>query len=140
MATVDVEDFEDAVLMVSEPGTSARAWVCRATGKVYVRSELVDAALAPVPQDIDDPERYVPVPDVRTLGLGLQLVFDFAKAAMPDDYEAVQQMFKRPGAYAAFSDLVDERGLDDRWHAFREAQTRAVMAGWCEENGLQLAS
>ena len=139
MTTVNVDDLEDAVLMVSEAGTEAKAWVSLDTGEVHVRSELVAAALAPLPDDIDSSERYVPVPSMNTLDLGLQLVFDFADAALPDDAERVRGMFKRAGAYRAFSELLAERGLTDRWHDFREAQTRAVLAGWCEEHGLQLA-
>jgi hypothetical protein len=138
MPVVNAEDLEDAVLMVSEAGTEAEAWVSLDTGEVHVRSDLVDEELAPVPADIDTSERYVAVPDVRTLDLGIQLVFDFAASAMPDDAARVHQMFKRSGAYGRFSELVAERGLTDRWHDFREAQTRAALAGWCEENGLAL--
>jgi hypothetical protein len=138
MATVNAEDLEDAVLMVSEAGTGTEAWVSLDTGEVHVRSELVDQELAPLPADIDSSERYVPVPDMRTLELGLELVFDFADAAMPDDAGRVRQMFRHAGAYRHFSELVGERGLTDRWHDFREAQTRAALAGWCEENGLAL--
>jgi hypothetical protein len=138
MPEVDAYDLEDAVLMVSEAGTDAEAWVSLDTGEVHVRSELVDEALAPLPQDIDSSARYVPVPRTSTLDLGLELVFDFADAAMPDDADRVRQMFKRPDAYRHFSELVGERGLTDRWHDFREAQTRAALAGWCEAHGLQL--
>jgi hypothetical protein len=138
MVIVNVEDFEDAVLMVSEAGTEAQAWVSLDTGTVHVRSELVDEELAPLPDDIDTSERYVPVPTMNTLDLGMQLVFDFVDAAMPDDEEYVRQMFKRSGAYRRFSELVEERGLTDRWHDFREAQTRAVLASWCEDHGLAL--
>lgn len=138
MPVVNAEDLEDAVLIVSEAGTSDEAWVSLDTGQVHVRSETVDAELAPLPDDIDSSERYVPVPHMRELDLGLELVFDFADAAMPDDADAVRQMFKRSDAYRHFSELVEERGLTDRWHDFREAQTRAVLSGWCAENGLQL--
>jgi len=139
VVAVNVDDLEDAVLMVSETGTEDEAWVCLDTGTVHVRSELVDEALAPLADDIDTSERYVPVPHMRELALGLELVFDFADAALPDDADNVRKMFKRAGAYDKFSDLVAQRGLTDRWHAFREAQTRAVLGAWCEEHGLALA-
>ena len=139
MPEVDANDLEDAVLMVSEAGTDAEAWVSLDTGQVHVRSELVDEELAPLPEDIDSSERYVPVPRMSTLNLGLELVFDFTGAAMPDDLDRVRRMFRKPGAYRDFSELLEERGLTDRWHDFREAQTRAMLAGWCEEHGLQLA-
>jgi len=139
LATVNADEFEDAVLMVSEPGTPDQAWVCLDTGAVYVRSEMIDEELAPLPDDIDTSDRYVPVPRMSNLALGLELVFDFADAALPDDAQRVRQMFKRAGAYGQFSELVAQRGLTDHWHVFREAQTRAVLGGWCEEHGLQLA-
>jgi len=138
MNTVDAGELEDAVLIVSEPGTSDEAWVSLDTGQLHIRSEMVDDELAPLPEDIASSGRYVPVPHMRTLDLGLELVFDFADAAMPGDADRVRQMFKRAGAYGDFSELVAERGLTDRWHDFREAQTRAVLAGWCAENGLEL--
>lgn len=139
MPTVDANDLEDAVLIVSEPGTPDRAWVSLDTGQVHIRSEVVDEELAPLPDDVDASPRYVPVPDMGTLDLGLELVFDFADAALPDEADRVRQMFKRSEAYRHFSELVEERGLTGRWHDFREAQTRAVLAGWCAEHGLQLA-
>jgi hypothetical protein len=138
MPVVNAEDLEDAVLIVSEPGTPDKAWVSLDTGQVHIRSQMVDEELAPLPDAIDSANRYVPVPHMSKLDLGLELVFDFADAAMLDDADRVRQMFKRPDAYRHFSELVGERGLTDRWHDFREAQTRAVLAGWCEENGLQL--
>jgi hypothetical protein len=138
MVTVDAGELEDAVLIVSESGTLDEAWVSLDTGRVHIRSEMVDEELASLPEDIDTSDRYVPVPHMRTLDLGLELVFDFADAAMLEDADRVRQMFKRSDAYRHFSELVAERGLTDRWHDFREAQTRAVLAGWCEENGLVL--
>ncbi|QNA90216.1 hypothetical protein G4G28_20030 [Massilia sp. Dwa41.01b] len=137
MATVYAEDLEDAVLMVSEPGTTDAAWVSLDTGQVHVRSALVETQ-APLPGNIDSSERYVPVPHMRTLALGLELVFDFADAAMEDDADRVREMFRRPDGYRDFSTLVEERGLEERWHDFREAQTRAVLAAWCAQHGLEL--
>jgi hypothetical protein len=138
MLVVDAEELEDAVLMVSDAGTTDEAWVSLDTGAVHIRSELVNEALAPLPADIDTSDRYVPVPAVSALALGLEVVFDFVGAAMPDDEARVRQLFKRAGGYRVFGELVAERGLTDRWHDFREAQTHAALAGWCEENGLQL--
>ena len=138
MAVVDAEDLEDAVLIVSDQGTTDAAWVSLDTGAVHVRSDLVDEELAPVPDDVETSGRYVPVPRVGELGLGLEVVFDFVAAAMPDDQERVSRMFKHAGGYRVFGELVAERGLTERWHDFREAQTRAALAGWCAEHGLEL--
>lgn len=139
LVTVNADEFEDAVLTVSDPDTADEAWVCLDTGEVLVRSEAIDEELAPLPDDIETSDRYVPVPRVGNLALGLELVFDFADAALPDDAERVRDMFKRAGGYREFSELVEQQGLSGHWHVFREAQTRAVLGAWCEQHGLQLA-
>ena len=139
MASVNAGDLEIAMTLVSGQNYLAEAWVCRETGKVFVRSDEVDPIMEPIPDDIDDDEKYLPIPDARSLDLGHTLVFRFTEAEMAQDYEQVRQMFRRSGAYGRFNRLVDDRGLRERWHRFRDEQTRAVLAAWCEENGLTLA-
>lgn len=137
MATVNADDLENAVLLVSGLGL-AEAWVSLETGAVYLRGDDVPEEAGPLPEDIDDPERYASVPDARSLDLCQELVFDFTEAEMPDEYERVRKMFRRPGAYRNFSRLIDDRDLRKRWHAYRDERTVAALRDWCEENGLQL--
>ncbi|VXC62237.1 UPF0158 family protein [Massilia sp. 9I] len=139
MATVNADDLENAMLLVSGQGGLAEAWVSLETGSVYVRSDDIPEEAGPLPEDIDDPARYASVPDSNSLDLGQALVFAFTEAEMPDEYERVRQMFRRPGAYRNFSRLVDDRDLRDRWHDYRNERTAAALRDWCEENGLQLA-
>lgn len=140
MVSVDPDALENAVLMVSAPSDRAEAWVHLDTGKVYVRSDCISEEADPLPDDIDTSERYVPLPDARTLDLGQALVFGFTENAMPDAYERVRHMFRRSGGYRQFGRLVDERGLRERWHAFRQERTLAALRAWCEENGLRLGA
>ena len=140
MASVNAEDLETAVTLVSDQNYLAEGWVCRETGKVYVRSDEVGPVMDEVPDDVEDDEKYVSIPDARSLDLGHTLVFNFTEAEMAQEYDRVRQMFRRPGAYRHFGKLVDERGLRDRWHAFRDEQTRAALKAWCEENDLQLGA
>ena len=138
MTTVDANELEDAVLMVSAPADAAEAWVCLDTGAVYVRSDCIPEEAGPLPADIDSSERYVSVPDARHLDLGQEQVFAFVEAELPDEYDRVRQMFRRSGAYGQFGRLVNDRGLRDRWHAFRQERTVLALRAWCEENGLSL--
>jgi hypothetical protein len=138
MATVNAEDLETAVTLVSDQNYVAEGWVSRATGKVYVRSDEVGPVMDEVPDGVEDDEKYLSIPDARSLDLGQTLVFNFVEAELPNEYDRVRQMFRRPGAYRQFNKLVDDRDLRERWHAFRDEQTRAALKGWCEENGLQL--
>ena len=136
MATVDLDELENAVLLVSGNG-AVEAWVCRDTGSVHLRGSDIPEEAGPLPADIDTSGRFVSVPDARSLDLGQALVFGFAEAELPDEYDRVRQMFRRPGAYGNFSRLLDGRGLRERWHAFRDQRTVAALRAWCEENGLR---
>jgi hypothetical protein len=137
MTSVNADELENAMILVDDPG-SGEAWVCPATGKVYVRSDVV-GELEPLPDDIDEEGRYIPVPGQRSLDLGQALVLNFVRQHSPADEDEVRQLFRRAGAYGRFSALLDKRGLRDRWHAFREEQTLEAMRAWCEGHGLALS-
>ena len=136
MATVNAFDLENAMILADDPGSEA--WVSLETGHVHIRSDLV-GELEALPDNIGEEGHYIPVPGQRALELGRALVIDFVQHHMPSDEDEVRQIFRRVGAYARFSALVDKRGLRDRWHAFREQRTLDAMRAWCEDNGLTLA-
>lgn len=137
MATVNLNELEDVMILVDGP-SFVEAWICLDTGKVFMRGEAIDPEWGPLPDDIDTSSRYVAVPGARDLDLGQALVFGFVDAEMPDEAGRVRQIFRRQGAYREFGRLLDERGLRERWHAFRHERTVSALREWCEENGLQL--
>lgn len=137
MAKVNKDELENAMILMDQPA-SGEAWVCRTTGKVIIRSDLISEH-EPVPEDVDEYDKYVTVPGLTRLDLGHALVFDFVVEHMPDAEDEVRRMFRRPGAYRRFSNLMDDRGLRDRWHAFRDERTLAALREWCEDNDLTLA-
>lgn len=136
MATVNAFDLDNAMILADDPGSEA--WVSLETGHVHIRSDLV-GELEALPDDIGEEGHYIPVPGQHTLELGRALVIDFVQRHMPSDEDEVRRIFRRAGAYARFSALVDKRGLRDRWHAFREQRTLDAMRAWCEQHGLNLA-
>jgi hypothetical protein len=69
------------------------------TGAVHVRSDLVDEALAPLPEDIDTSNRYVHCPGSARSRSGWRW-YSISSEAMPDDEERVRRMFKRRAATA----------------------------------------
>lgn len=99
--------------MVDEFDGKAKAWVARETGIVHVRNDEYMDDETPLPADVEDDERYVPVPDIKQLDLGKRLEFRFTEAHMPGDEHAVRESFRKKGAYSRFSDLVAERGETD---------------------------
>lgn len=136
MATVNAFDLDNAMILADDP--RSEAWVSLETGHVHIRSDLV-GELEALPADIGAEGHYIPVPGQHTLELGRALVIDFVQRHMPSDEDEVRRIFRRAGAYARFSALVDKRGLRDRWHAFREQRTLDAMRAWCEQHGLNLA-
>ena len=91
------------------------------------------------PDDIDDPEKYVPVPDKRDLDLGSHLVFDFTAQYLPQHYDQVRDMFRRQRAYGRFKGLLERQDKLQAWYAFSEEQAAKALGEWCKEEGLQLA-
>lgn len=136
---VKLSDLEEALLFVGMgSGFDTAAWVCRETGAVHRHSDDTDA-FEPLPQDIDDAERYVAVPDKHELGLGKPLALEFARTHLPACYEQVYAMFSHRGAYARFKDLLDRQHSLDAWHQWEAEQTRQALREWCADNGLTLA-
>jgi len=110
------KDILEAFEFVSAGGLGEhQALLCRQSGKVYWDSDFSDD-LEELPDDIDDCEKYVSIPDKRELDLGKPLVLDFARQFLPDDFDEVRQIFNRRGAYARFKDLLDRRGALNQWY------------------------
>ncbi|RZN00375.1 hypothetical protein CWO91_34080 [Bradyrhizobium genosp. SA-3] len=117
-----------------------RAFVCRQTGKIYYQTDFMDAAEFndELPDDIDDEEKYVALPDKRELGLGKPLVLDFAREFQPDDFDDVRYFFSKRGAYPKFKALLARRAAIDRWHAFENEATEQALREWCKENEIEI--
>lgn len=135
-AGVKLDDLEEALSIVGGGmGGDAQAWVCRATGAVIWYSEEVDD-LPPLPKDIDDETRYVPVPDKRELGLGKPSALEFTRTHLPECEEQVYGIFSHRGAYARFKSLLEHHDCLDAWYQWETEQTRQALRDWCKLNGL----
>lgn len=136
---VKLDELEDALMFVSTGGMfDNAAWIRRATGEVLWHCDDV-GDFEPVPEDIDVGDRYVALPDKHDLDLGKPLVLDFARAHLPEQFEQVQDIFSRSGAYARFKDLLDRHDRLDAWYQWEADKTRQALREWCEANDIQLA-
>lgn len=136
---VKLDELEDALQFVGSGEIFGNAaWVCRETGAVLCHSDDTDD-FEPLPEDIDDADRYVPVPDQRELGLGKPLALAFTRTHLPDCYEQVCAMFSHRGASARFKDLLVRHQSLDAWHQWEAEQTRQALRAWCADNGITLA-
>ena len=140
MPRVCLSDLQAAMEWASDDMSDNEAYVCRETGKIYWVSEepgLLDDE-EETPGDIDNIEKYLPVPDKRDLDLGTRLVFDFAARHLDDQYEKIRSIFRRRGAYGRFREMLEETNSLDAWYAFSEERTLVALTAWCESEGFDI--
>jgi hypothetical protein len=117
------------------------AILCRRTGKIYCRSEFsdLDELNDEMPDDVEDDEKYVAIPDKRELGLGKPLALDFAREFLPGDFDEVRYIFSKRGAYKKFRALLIRRNVLDSWYDFESKATEQALREWCELNSIEVA-
>lgn len=138
MASVKLDELENAAILVDDGEGSAKALVARDTGMIHLLNDEYMDEEAPLPGDMDAGDAYVSVPAASTLGLGRELMFRFAATHLAGDRDRVRALFERGDGYDKFARLVEERGVLDSWYRFREEETRVALEGWCRQHGLQL--
>jgi hypothetical protein len=107
------------------------------TGAVYCWSS--DSKVEDeLPADIETSERYVDVPDKRSLDLGRNLVLSFADQEIPAEYEIIVGFFRSRGAYGRFKGFLESRNLLQRWYDFEANETEKALRLWCQENGIDI--
>jgi hypothetical protein len=115
-----------------------QAIMCRQTGKIYCHSDFPD--FEPfndeLPDDFENEEKYIALPDRRELDLGKPLMLDFAREFLPDDFDEVRRIFGKRGAYQNFKRLLARRNVVDQWYKFEAEATERALRDWCEVNGI----
>jgi len=117
-----------------------QAFLCKQSGKIYWHSELgdLDEPDDELPDDIEDDEKYLAIPDKRELDLGKPLVLDFARRVLPRDFDEIRRIFGKRGAYASFKHLLAQRSALDQWYDFEQKATERALREWCELNSIGL--
>jgi len=128
------EAFEFASF--GRPGEAA-AFLCKETGKIYLRSYLTED-VEELPDDLDDSDKYIEIPHKNELGLGKRLVLEFARESLPDAVDEVRAIFGRRGAYAQFKTLLMRRGALQQWYDYQASAQKRASREWCEENSLEI--
>lgn len=113
------------------------ALVCRRTCRIYYRSDDFND-LEELPDDIDDPDKYLSVPDQHDLDLERPVALAFAAEHLPDHYAEAREIFGRKGAFARFRGLLDRVGALDQWYAFENEAEDEALRDWCESNDLEV--
>ena len=95
---VSLQDIREAFEFVcAGGGEEHQAFLCKQSGKIYYHSELCDDDLDSLPDDIDDGDKFLPIPDKRELDLGKLLALNFARQFLPGDFDEVRQFFSQRG-------------------------------------------
>jgi hypothetical protein len=133
------KDLREAFEFVcAADGGEHQAYLCKQSGKLYCHSELCDD-LDILPNDIDDSEKFVPIPHKRDLDLGKRVALDFVRQFLPGDFDDVRQFFSRRGAYARFKDLLERRGALDQWYDFEAKAEDRALRMWCDLNSIEVS-
>ncbi len=136
---VSFSDIEDAFFYVSSEQKYMRsAILCRDTGEIFYTSETYDSD--ELPEDIDDPERYIEIPHKNDLDLGKALVIEFVSERLPSEMGRVQNIFRHRGAYSRFKEFLDAKDLLEEWYTYEETQQKAALREWYRENNIEITT
>jgi hypothetical protein len=139
---ISFQEIVDAFEFVGFGGFGEhQAILDRRSGKIYWRSEFsdLDELNDEMPDDAEDEEKYVAIPDKRELGLGKPLALDFAREFLPNDFDEVRYLFSKRGAYPKFRALLTQRSALDRWYDFESKATERALREWCKLNSIEVA-
>ena len=137
---IKFSDIEDAFFFVSMGEMYMNsAILCLETGQIFYISDFGDSD--ELPEDIDDdPDKYIEIPHKNELDLGKPLVLEFSAMYLSDYLEKVNSFFHNRGAYARFKDLLDAKGLLDKWYEFEEQEQNKALREWCQDNSINFES
>ena len=137
---IKFSDIEDAFFFVSMGEMYMHsAILCIETGQIFYISDFGDSD--ELPEDIDDdPDKYIEIPHKNELNLGKPLVLEFSVMHLPDNLEKINSFFYQKGAYSRFKNLLEEKGLLDKWYAFEKAEQENALMKWIKENNIIIDS
>ena len=115
------------------------AYISKDRGAIYLCSddyELEDE----LPEDLDDPSKYIAVPHKNDLDLGRRLAIRYVDEELQNYASTVREIFSKKGAYAKFKALLDQEGYLDKWYSYENEKIEHKLRMWAEENGIRVVS
>ena len=117
----------------------ASAYICRETGKIWYESDD-SSEEEELPDDVGDTNKYAAVPDKRDFDLGKPLALSFASQELPNQYEKINSIFHRSGAYSRFKEFLHDHGALEAWYKYEDSATREALCAWAKEEGFEVES
>jgi len=137
---VDKNELETAFEFVSfAPEFENQAFICRKTGTIYFVSDYMDYddEEEEMPEDFDN-ENYISIPHKNDWDLGKNLVFEFAEKYLPNDYDDVEFIFSKPGAYSHWKRLLEKKNLLQKWYDYEQLAQHEAIFKFFEDEGIIL--
>ena len=137
--SISFDDIENAFFFVSmDQMFMHNAYLCKETGEIFYTSEMGDSD--ELPEDIDDPQKYIAIPHKNELDLGKTLVLEFTSTHLPEELEKVYSIFRHKGAYSRYKDLLERNGVLDDWYKYENERRELALKKWCQENHIEIKS
>ncbi len=121
----------------SAPPFEHNACINLDTGEISWTSDL-NPMEENVPDDLETSDRYIAIPHKNDLELGMNLALSFVEQELPQCYEQARSIFRRPGAYRQFKQLLQSERLLEKWYKYEQESVERALRAWCEEKGLHL--
>ena len=103
-------EIQDAFFYVSSAAYSMNSAVlCKSTGQIFYSSEM--GGIDEIGDEDLDRDSCIEIPHKNDLDLGQRLVFEFVERQLPNEYNRVQQIFRRRGAYGRYKDFLKSKKL-----------------------------
>jgi len=113
------------------------AILCKDSGRIYYRSET--GTIDEIDEEELDCDVFIEIPHKNDLDLGRELVFEFVELHLADEMTSVQRIFQERRAYGRFKDLLERKGMLQRWYDFENLREEEALHQWCTENEICLA-
>ena len=134
---ISFSNIEDAFFFVSmDQQHMHNAYLCKETGETFYTSEAGDSD--ELPEDIDDPDKYIAIPHKNELDLGKTLVIEFTSTYLPEELKKVYSIFRHRGAYSRYKDLLESKGALEDWYKFENERQKVALKEWCQENNIEI--
>ncbi|WP_370230819.1 hypothetical protein [Marinobacter nauticus] len=117
------------------PPSLAEAYVNRDTGEYFIVTDFCDSEQ--LPDDLDS-DKYIVLPNKNELDLGKRLVLRFAIEYLDQDYEEVEFIFQKKGAYSRFKALLERKSLLEKWYEYESQAQEQALREWCQDVGLEV--
>ena len=134
---IEFSEIEHAFFFVSmDQMYMHNAILCKDTGQIFYTSEMGDSD--ELPEDIDNPDKYIDIPHKKELDLGKALVIEFTSKYLPEELDKVYSIFRRKGAYSRYKDLLEMKGALEDWYKFENERQVLALKEWCLRNNIEI--